>query len=280
MSCKNEGSRVAPCHGPRRSTSPRWNRTAEASGRPATPFLVLALLALVAAGCGGTESEESTQGVSQAASVAGIGSLRLSSGMVTAGGSITGTVTLARSARSSSGGVIVYVGFPNAILAGPKFIRIPNGMTSGMFTLYSNPFLTASTVTSISAMTATPEPASFLTQALSIVPSATPPTTALPHVASLTLSPAAATSGSAVTGTVTLSDPARASGAVIQLSSSNDFFNLDADLPPVAIIPSGATSVTFTVRTHISNSAASSVQEIIVGNYFGGTFQGAYLTIH
>jgi hypothetical protein len=246
----------------------------------------LAVFALVATGCGGTASEDPTQSASQASSSGGGGgggtgaaSLRLSSGTVAAGGSITGTVTLTGSARSSSGGVVVYVGFPNALLAGPKFIRIPNGSSSGTFTLYSNPFLTTSAATSISAMTTTPNPASFLTQALSISPSATPPTTALPHVASMTLSPPIVKSGGSVTGTVNISDPAPASGAVVQLSNSNDFFNLDADLPPVAIIPPGATSATFTVRTHISNSATTSVQEIIVGNYFGGTFQGAYLTI-
>jgi hypothetical protein len=280
MSFTSEGSSVARRHGARCATSPRSSRTAEARGRSGKLALAVALLALVAVGCGGTESEEPVvQGASQAASLAGVGSLRLSTGTVTAGGSVTGTVTLSRSVRSSSGGAIVYVGFPNALLAGPRFIRIPNGASSGTFTLYSNPYLTASTVTSISTTTATPQPASFLTQTLSIVPSASPPATALPHVTSLTLSAAAVASGSPVIGTVTLSGPAPAGGAVVQLSNSNDFFNLDADLPPVAFIPSGVTSASFTVRTHVSSSAASSVQEIIVGNYFGGVFQGAYLTI-
>jgi hypothetical protein len=86
-------------------------------------------------------------------------------------------------------------------------------------------------------------------------------------------------SGSPSTGTVALTAPAPATGAAVQLSNSGDFFNLDADLPPVVIVPAGATSATFPVRTHMSNSVASSVQEIIVGNYFGGSFQGAYLTI-
>ena len=87
------------------------------------------------------------------------------------------------------------------------------------------------------------------------------------------------TSGSPSTGTVTITEPAPASGAIVQLSNSGDFFNLDADLPPVLFVPPGATSATFPIRTHLSGSVATSVDEIIVGSYFGGVFQGAYLSI-
>src|SRR6266516_3549515 len=128
-----------------------------------------------------------------------------------------------------------------SILGGPKFIRIANGLSSGTFTLYSNPFLSVSASTSISATTSSPQPASFFTQTLSVTPASTPPTTLAPQVSSLTLSPATVTSGSRSTGTVTITEPAPASGATIQLSNSGDFFNLDADLPPVVIIPAGAT---------------------------------------
>jgi hypothetical protein len=136
-----------------------------------------------------------------------------------------------------------------------------------------------STNTSVSATTSSPQPASFVAQNLSVMPSPTPSTTSAPQVSSLTLSPSTVTSGSPSTGTVTITEPAPASGAVVQLSNSGDFFNLDADLPPVLVIPAGATSATFPIRTHLSNSLINSIDEIIVGNYFGGVYQGAYLSI-
>jgi hypothetical protein len=205
--------------------------------------------------------------------------LSLSSPTIAAGNGVLARVTLTGPAQSPSGGVIVYVDFRSTALAGPRFIRIPSGQSTGIFMLYSNPFLSLSTTALISASTSTPQPASLLTQTLSIMPSPAPPTTLAPQVSSLTLSPATVASGSPSAGTVTLTEPAPASGAVVQLSNAGDFFNLDADLPPVVIIPAGATSATFPIRTHLSSSVATSIDEIIVGNYFGGTFQGAYLSI-
>jgi hypothetical protein len=87
------------------------------------------------------------------------------------------------------------------------------------------------------------------------------------------------TSGNDVAGTVVISAPAPAGGAAVQLRSSNDFFNLDADLPAVVTVPAGATSAPFTVRTHLPSAAATFSEEMIVANYFGGAFQGAPLTI-
>ncbi len=68
-------------------------------------------------------------------------------------------------------------------------------------------------------------------------------------------------------------------GAPVEQGTDAHVFNLDADLPPVIVVPAGATSATFTVRTHLSNGVAASVDEIIVGSSFGTVFQGAYLTI-
>src|SRR6266508_5561132 len=103
MSSPHEDSPVASSP-IRRSPPTRSNCTAEVRDRLAAPFLALAVLALVAGGCGGSASEDLTQSVSEASSsgggggAAGAASLRLSSGTVTAGGSITGTVTLSSSA--------------------------------------------------------------------------------------------------------------------------------------------------------------------------------------
>ncbi|HEX7624772.1 MAG TPA: hypothetical protein VF400_14440 [Anaeromyxobacteraceae bacterium] len=257
---------------------------------PSTRTALAVLTMLTTVGCGGTETVAHAPAASLAStassalkggnsSAGSIASLTLSSPAVTAGNGVLARVTLTGPAQSPSGGVVVYVDFRSMTLAGPRFIRIPNGQSSGIFMLYSNPFLSLSTTATISASTSTPQPASLLTQTLSITSSPTPPTTLAPQVSSLTLSASMVTSGSPSTGTVTITEPAPASGAVVQLSNAGDFFNLDADLPPVLIIPAGATSATFPIRTHLSGSVATSTGEIIVGNYFGSTFQGAYLSI-
>ena len=247
-------------------------------------LVLLTTLTLLDAGCGsepgaGAQAAAGLDTSAATLKAVGISSFTLSSPTVTAGNSITATVTLSGAAESASGGVNVYVTFRNTILAGPKFVRIGNGLRSATFTLYSNPFLSASASTSVSATTSSPDPASFVSQNLFVMPSPTPPSGVAPQVSSLTLSPPAVTSGSPSTGTVTLTAPAPASGAVVQLSNSGDFFNLDADLPPVLVIPAGATSATFPIRTHLSNSLVNSVDEIVVGNSFGGTAHGAYLSI-
>jgi hypothetical protein len=254
-------------------------------------LVLLSTLTILTVGCGGAEpgaEAQTTAGVGTTASAlkvgsgnaVGISTFSLAAPTVTAGKSIIGTVTLAGPAQAASGGVNVYLTFRNAVLAGPKFIHIPNGLSSGTFTLYSNAYLSASTTTSISATTSSPQPASFVAQTLSIDPSPTPPASPAPQVSSLTLSPAVVTTGSPSTGTVTITEPAPAGGAVVQLSNSGDFFNLDADLPPVLVIPAGATSATFPIHTHVTGSVITTIGEIIVGNYFGGVFQGAYLTIN
>jgi hypothetical protein len=247
-------------------------------------LVLLTLTVLTTVGCGGTEPGAEAQTTTAATALksgsVGISTFSLAAPTVTAGKSITATVTLAGPAQAASGGVNVYLTFRSTILAGPKFIHIPNGQSSATVTLYSNPYLTASTPASISATTSSPQPASFVAQTLTVTPSPSPPTTPAPQVSSLTLSPAVVTTGSASTGTITLSEPAPAGGAVVQLSNSGDFFNLDADLPPVLVIPAGATSATFPIRTHLSNSLINSIDEIVVGNYFGGLYGGAYLTIN
>jgi hypothetical protein len=238
-----------------------------------------ALLALGAAGCGGPERLEPAQALARASTAGGIASFRLSSTTVTAGGSITATISLRDSGDGSGGGAFVYLSFPAGVLAGPRLLHIPGGSSSGTATFHADPFLSAAASATITASTSSPQPSSFILQTLSVMASPTPPTTARPEVAALTLDPAAVTSGSPVTGTITLTGPAPEGGAAVQLSSSNDFFNRDADVPPVVVVPAGATSADFVVQTHISGGAATYAQAIIVGSYFGGIFQGAYLTI-
>jgi hypothetical protein len=243
---------------------------------PIARWLCAALVAATAAGCGTAGPENTIGEVSQAASTTVVAGLSLSAATVTAGDSFTGTVTLSGSAGSS---VVLRIGFESAIFAGPTFVRVPSGASSATFMLATNPFLAAPASATITVNIASPQPFTSASQAISVEPAPVPPATAPPQVASLTLSPATVSSGTAVTGTVTLTDPAPAVGAVVQLANPNDSWNFDAEPPAVVVVPAGATSATFTVQTHLSNTVATSVSDIIVGNYFGGTFQGQALTI-
>lgn len=198
--------------------------------------------------------------------------LQLSATTLTAGGVLTGTV-------NASGGAVVYLGFSKSVFAGPRFVRIPSGKRSATFTLYSNPFLSAAASTSISARTQNPDPASYVAQAVTVLPKASPPAGAAPQVASAVLSPSTVSSGAGSTLAITLTTPAPAEGAALLLAISNDFFFLDADLPPVAIVPAGQTRLDVPIRTHLTSPTATSLTEYVVANSFGGPFQGGALLI-
>jgi hypothetical protein len=97
-------------------------------------------------------------------------SIELSSPRVKAGARVTATVTLTGPARSPAGAVVVYIGFDTEVLAGPTMVRIPNGQTSGTFTLYSKPLLRAlERRGAISASTASPEPYRLITGSVTVV---------------------------------------------------------------------------------------------------------------
>lgn len=247
--------------------------------------VVIAVCAALIAGCGGTEEPASSTELLQrdlsitapAAVTVGAATLRLSSAGVIAGETVTGTVTLSSAAQSANG-VVVYVSFDARVLAGPRFIRVPNGQSNASFTLYTNPFLATATPASITANTSTPDAAVYLTQTVSVAPSAAAPAGPVPQVASIAVTPSSVTTGTPASGTVTLTSPAPAGGATVRLSIPNDFFEADADLPPVLVVPAGATAAAFTVRTHLS-SGVTSATESIVANFFGGAFQGASLIV-
>jgi hypothetical protein len=199
----------------------------------------------------------------------GASTLTLSATTVAAGAALTGTV-------AAGSGAVVYLDFPRTVLAGPRFVRIPAGQSSATFALFASPFLAAPATATVTAMTTTPNPASFLTASLTVLPAAAP--AARPQAASLALAPASVASGAAATATLTLTGPAPAGGAAVQVWIANDFFGLDADAPPVVVVPEGATSVAFTVRTHLS-SGSGTVGETVVASLFGGTIQAAILTV-
>jgi hypothetical protein len=247
---------------------------------------LVVLIGFLASACGGAEDGSPTEVMQDPSGLArsslgtiAASSLRLSAPTVTAGNSVNATVTLSEKAKSTSGRVIVYLSFDRSALAGPRFVSIPNGSSSGTFTLHTNPYLAASKAVTITANTSSPQASVFLTQVLSIAAAPTPAAGPAPQVASVALAASTVTNGTPVSGTVTLTSPAPAQGAAVQVYLSNDSLNSDADVPPVVIVLAGATQASFTVRTHLASSLASSAQEYVVSNYFGGLFQGATLTI-
>jgi hypothetical protein len=95
----------------------------------------------------------------------------------------------------------------------------------------------------------------------------------LPTLTSLTLNPTGVVGGlGSSTGTVTLSAPAPAGGAQVLLSSSNTGA---ATVPSTVIVPAGATSATFTVRTSGVLIATSST----ISASYNGTTKTANLAV-
>lgn len=266
---------------------------ATAQTNPARRFhaAAAALLAVTLAACGATDGATS---VEEAVALADAGaqagdpqlkagttsssispSITFSPATVTAGQSTTVTVTLG---FSSSGGVLVPIGFPGAVLAGPRYVRVPGGQRSVTFTLVANPYLAAPTAATIVARTGSPYPATFQSAILNVVPGAAAGGTA-PRVASVQLGAAAVTSGTPVSAVVTLSAPAPAAGLAVQVGLSNDALMLDLAVPPVVKVPAGATSATFTVQTHLTTAGVTTLTDFVVANVYAGPFAGAALTV-
>lgn len=240
------------------------------------------LLTLATTACGPVDSLEDPAGQASLdeagllarGSTAGVATgLRLSAASVGGGEILTGTV-------SGDSGAYVILGFPKTLLAGPRWVRVPQGQRSVTFSLYVNPFVTAPVAATVTARTGAPSPQTFFSQVVTVGPSATPPTTPAPQVLSAVLSPSTVVSGSPSTLTITLSAPAPDVGAALTVNVSNDFYALDADAPHVVLVPAGQTRVAVPVRTHLSSPTATSMDLYVVANSFGGTFQGGILTVN
>jgi trimeric autotransporter adhesin len=200
--------------------------------------------------------------------------LTLSASSVTAGEALTATVALDAPARAQSGGVVVRLSFPRVLVAGPTFVRIPNGERSATVTLHTNPFAGAPAKISIFAISSGAGSA-FASRALSIAPSSLAGAPR-PQVVAVALADGAVAAGAASTGTVSLSAAAPVGGLAVQLASASDALMIDADLPQVVVVPAGATEATFTVRAHAARGGA---RHTLVASAFGSPFRGAPLAI-
>lgn len=281
--------------GPARSAPVALPAHAPADRVPFGAVALLALLAASVAACGGPEVSDDlldpagvavvAAGADPAAakapgsSTSAAPGLAVSASTVAGGGRIDVTYTLPSSVGSGSGAVSVYLGFSSTALAGPKVLRIPAGQRSATFSLHANPWLAAPVATTLTASTRNPQPATFFSQPLSVIPSAAPPAGAAPVVAAVVVSPGTVRSGTGATGLLTLTGPAPATGAAVQVSITNDPLSLDAQVPAVVVVPAGATSATFTIATHLSPSSGAGATEQVAANLYATGFGIGALTV-
>jgi hypothetical protein len=242
--------------------------------------LAAAVLSFATVACGPLESADdgaSTAAPGEApvakdiAGASGAHGLVLSAATPTGGSTLQVTVTATRGAR-------VYLTYSKALFAGPGWVKLPADGTSATVTLQVSPFVTAPTGSTVSARTSTPDPGSFFSQPVTVLPPASPPATR-PQVASAILAPASVVSGGTATLELTLTSPAPAAGAAVLVAITNDFLGLDADVAPVVVVPPGATRAIATIRTHLSSAVTTSVTENVIANLFGGTFRGGPLEV-
>ncbi|MCB1022610.1 MAG: hypothetical protein KDC27_21955, partial [Acidobacteria bacterium] len=152
---------------------------------------------------------------------------------VTGGQPSTGTVTL--SAAAPAGGILVNLSSNNANATVPASLVIPQGQTTGQFTV------TTTTVASQQTAQINAASANTVNAALTI----NAPTAGQGQIACLALAPTAVTGGEPSTGKVTLSAAAPAGGILVNLSSNN----ANATVPGSLVIPQGQTTGQFTVTT-------------------------------
>ncbi len=170
-----------------------------------------------------------------------IQSLTLNPTAVTGGGTSTGTVTLSSPAGVS--GVLVTLGSGNPNASVPASIVIPNGQTTGTFTVNT------SVVGSTQSANITATSANTASATLTI--NATP--AGQGQIAGLNLNPSSVPGGSPSTGTVTLASPAPANGVLVTLGSNNGA----ATTPANITISGGQTTGTFTITTSVVGSQQS-----------------------
>jgi hypothetical protein len=186
--------------------------------------------------------------------------LSLSPVSVTGGNSSAGLVTLNATPGSGSGAVSVAMTSSTKSASTPSTVSIAVGANTGKFT-YST-----SSVTSVTSATVTATlNGSSQHATLTILPTS---------LLTVSVSPTSVQGSSTkvVSGTITLSGPAPAAGAVVTLTSSNTTI---ATLPASVKIPSGKSSITFTV----AHKKVASQATVTISASYGGTTVSTTLTI-
>lgn len=187
-----------------------------------------------------------------------VSQLSLSASSVQAGGTVRGTVTLNRAA--GAGGAVVQLSSSNPNLAWcAPAITIPQGQTTGVFTIATN----ASGMGSVT----------FTASAGGVSRSASLQVVSPFRVQSVSLSPTVVTGGQACTLTVRLTAPAPSGDLQVQLSSDNPAV---VSIPSAVTVPAGQTSASVRVNT----SAVASRAVVNLTASLNGSQAGASLTVN
>jgi uncharacterized protein (TIGR03437 family) len=188
----------------------------------------------------------------------GLTSLVLSQSFVTAGDSLTGTVSLNAAARSAGFPVSLRSSNPAAQI--PLTLTIPAGQASAQFPIGTSTVTIPQTATITAQGNGATETATLVIDPTSSV-----------QLTSLLVTPASVQGGQAVSATVSLSGAAPSTGATVQVSSDNS-----AAQPPASVaIPFGSSSATFSIPT----SAVTATQTAHLTATFGRSSQTAQLTV-
>jgi len=187
----------------------------------------------------------------------------LSSGTVTAGSSVTGTVTQGQNAPA--GGATITLSSSSAAVEAPFSVSIPAGQTSASFTIN-----TTSVTAPVTATITANDLAAGLKQAVSLIVSPA----SLPQLTSLTLSATSVSGGLPVTGTIRISGPAPAGGLTAVLSSSGSLW---ASVPQslTVTVPQGLTAASF----NISTTHPPTAQTVTITAKAGGISETATLIV-
>jgi uncharacterized protein (TIGR03437 family) len=188
----------------------------------------------------------------------GLTSLVLSRSFVTAGDSVTGTVSLNAAARSI--GFQVSLRANNPAVQMPLLVTIPAGTASAQFSI------TTSAVSSVQTVTITAQ-GNGATQTASLE---IDPVNSL-QLNSFLVTPASVQGGRAASATVTLSGASPSGGAAVQVSSDNSA----AEPPATVAIPFGSNSATFSVPT----PTVTATQTATMTASYGRSNKTAQLTV-
>jgi uncharacterized repeat protein (TIGR03803 family) len=185
-------------------------------------------------------------------------SVGLSAATVTAGGSVTGTVTLTN--PPPAGGVIVTLSGQATGVTYPASLRIGAGTSTGTFTISTSATLTSATTVTVGASCN----GSSQTNSLTVNPES---------VSSVSLNATNVTAGKSVTATVNLSQPAPSSGVVVTLSGQVS----GVSYPASVTVASGKSTGTFTITT--SSTTILSTTTVGVSASINGGSQSVTLTV-
>ncbi|HZH99373.1 MAG TPA: hypothetical protein VEX38_10415, partial [Fimbriimonadaceae bacterium] len=180
-------------------------------------------------------------------------SLQLSSGSVAGGEGVTGTVTL--TVAAPAGGTVVNLSDNTSAVNTPATVTVAAGSRSANFPVTTTPvggtytrevYATLASVTKTARLTLEPAP----------------------KVSAVSANPSTVEGGATTTGTVTLTAVAPTGGATVSLSSNSSALIVSGSV----VVPAGATSATFQIRTAV---VGADYTRYVSANYGGVTRQVA-----